>query len=211
MAGPSPFVFEASSEIKRYAPATERNRDAIVQVLSDALPASGTILEIASGTGEHIVHFASAFPTLQWQPSDYHEEGLASITAWTEEAGVTNVLAPVHLDASAPEWSIAQVDAILCINMIHIAPWVATQGLMAGAARILSPGGLLYLYGPYRETDMPTAESNEAFDISLKSRDSEWGLRQKEDVIELAAHHGLTFERRVSMPANNLSLIFRRT
>jgi SAM-dependent methyltransferase len=195
---------------KRYAPATERNRVAITEVLAQHLPNQGLVLEIASGTGEHVLHFARAFSGLSWQPSDVDEMGLASIRAWSDEAGLPNVLPPIPLDASASDWPITNADAILCINMIHIAPWVATQGLMAGAARILSPGGLLYLYGPYHEADMPTAESNEAFDISLKSRDPRWGLRNKEDVLELAADHGLSLQSRIAMPANNLSLCLRK-
>jgi SAM-dependent methyltransferase len=206
-----PFIFTAGPEAKRYAPATERNRDVIVDVLRSVLPETGTVLEVASGTGEHIIHFARAFPALQWQPSDYDTAGLASIAAWSAEAGLPNVMRPAQIDASAIEWPIAEVDAILCINMIHISPWAATAGLMAGAGRILSRGGLLYLYGPYREIDVPTAESNEAFDVSLKARNPEWGLRCKEDVIALAAEQGLEFQRRIAMPANNLSLIFARS
>ncbi len=181
-----------------------------MDVLRDVLPDRGTILEIASGTGEHIVHFARAFPHLHWQPSDYDAAGLASIAAWRGESGASNILAPLHIDASAADWPVTDVvDAILCINMVHIAPWAATEGLMAGAARLLAPGAPLYLYGPYREAAVPTAESNEAFDASLKSRNPEWGLRQLEDVIALAARYGLALERRIAMPANNLSLVFR--
>jgi SAM-dependent methyltransferase len=210
MTKPTPFVFNATGEAKRFAPATERNRDAIATVLGPLLPDQGTILEIASGTGEHLVHFAARFPHLTWQPSDYDDAGLASIAAWSAEAGLPNICPPMQIDASAPVWPIASVDAILCINMIHIAPWAATQGLMRGAARLLPPGGLLYLYGPYREENRPTAPSNEDFDASLKSRNSEWGLRLVEDVTALAQRNSLALEARIEMPANNLSLVFRR-
>ncbi len=179
-------------------------------VLSAVLPPTGTVLEIASGTGEHLVHFAKAFPSLQWQPSDYDPAGIASIAAWSAEAALPNILPPIQIDASAPDWSLAHADAILCINMIHIAPWAATLGLMAGAGRILPEGGVLLLYGPYRERGVPTAESNEAFDQSLKSRDPAWGLRWTDDVVAAAQHHGLVFSQRTEMPANNLSLVFRR-
>jgi SAM-dependent methyltransferase len=208
--GPAPFVFEPTGEAKRFAPATVRNRDAIVAVLRDVLPERGTVLEIASGTGEHIVHFGHAFPHLHWQPSDYDAAGLASIAAWSAESGLANILPPVRIDASAAHWPVGGVDALICINMIHIAPWSATEGLMVGAGRLLPAGGALYLYGPYREADVPTVESNEAFDVSLKSRNPEWGLRQVEDVAALAEQHGLTLESRIAMPANNLSLFFRQ-
>jgi hypothetical protein len=207
---PLPFVFEPTGEAKRFAPATERNREAIVAVLRDVLPASGIVLEIASGTGEHIVHFASAFPLLSWQPSDYDAAGLASIAAWSAESGLSNILPPVQIDASAPDWSVTNADAILCINMIHIAPWEAAQGLFAAARRLLCAAAPLYLYGPYREAAVPTAESNEAFDASLKSRNPAWGLRRVEDVAALAADHGFALDRRIAMPANNLSLVFRK-
>jgi SAM-dependent methyltransferase len=209
-AGSEPFLFETSAEAKRFAPATQRNRDAISAVLSEILPQSGTVLEVASGTGEHIVHFAAAFPHLHWQPSDYDAAGLASITAWAEESGLLNILPPIRIDASAADWPVSLADAIVCINMVHIAPWVATAGLYAGAARVLAEGAPLYLYGPYRETGVVTAESNEAFDASLKARNPEWGLRQVDDMVSLGAEHGFSLEQRTSMPANNLSLVFRK-
>jgi hypothetical protein len=205
-----PFVFDETGEARRFAPATQRNRDAIVEVLRDILPHSGTVLEIASGTGEHVVHFAACFPPLTWQPSDHDAAGLASIAAWSAESGLGNILPPVAIDASAADWRVGSVDAILCINMVHIAPWAATDGLFAGAARLLAVGSPLYLYGPYREAGVPTAESNEAFDASLKARDPAWGLRMVEDVATLGAQHGFVFERRMAMPANNLSLLFRK-
>jgi hypothetical protein len=208
--GSAPFVFEPTGEAKRFAPATVRNRDAIAAVLAEVLPQTGAVLEIASGTGEHIVHFAGIFSKLSWQPSDQEAAGLASISAWTAESGLSNIRQPVRIDASEGEWPAVAANAILCINMLHIAPWTAAQGLFAGAARLLSTGEPLYLYGPFREVGVPTAESNETFDASLKSRNPTWGLRQLEDVVALAEKNGLELERRIGMPANNLSLVFRR-
>lgn len=209
--GPKPFVFDETGEVKRFAPATQRNKDHIVEVLRDVLSAQGLVLEIASGTGEHIVHFAGAFPHLLWQPSDYDEAGLTSIAAWAGEAGLENVLHPVRIDASVAEWPVERADAILCINMIHIAPWTATEGLFAGAARLLAADAPLILYGPYREAGVVTAESNEAFDASLKARNPSWGLRHLDDMLALAKQDGFTLEKRVAMPANNLTLVFRKT
>ncbi|MGW8202382.1 DUF938 domain-containing protein [Sphingomonas bisphenolicum] len=194
---------------KRYAPATERNRDAIVAVLRDQLPSSGLVLEVASGSGEHAVHFAVAFPSLDWQPSDPDPAALASIAAWRAEADLSNLRPPIRLDATG-EWPNAQADAILCINMIHIAPWQATLGLLKGAGEALSPGGFLYLYGPYARAGVDTAPSNLAFDASLKARDLRWGLRSVEDVVAAADAQGLGLDRLVDMPANNLSLLFRK-
>lgn len=209
VSGPSPFVFEAGGETKRFAPATERNREAIADVLDRMLPAKGTVLEIASGTGEHIVYFARRFLKLTWQPSDPDPTALASIAAWADEAGCSNLKQPLQLDA-ASDWSVKEADAVVCINMVHISPWVATLGLLRNAARILPPGAPLYLYGPFRQASIPTAPSNEAFDESLKSRDPQWGLRAVE-AIEANAHAaGLTSADIIQMPANNLSLIFRR-
>lgn len=194
---------------KRYAPATERNRDAILAILREELPPSGLMLEVASGSGEHAIHFAAAFPDLDWQPSDPDPAALASIAAWREEAGLANLRSPIRLDAAAP-WPADQADAILCINMVHISPWSATLGLLRGAGACLPPGGLLYLYGPYLRDDVETAPSNLAFDASLRARDSQWGLRRVEDVIAAADAQGLRFDRLVEMPANNLSLLFRK-
>lgn len=194
---------------KRHAPATQRNRDAIADVLREVLPSSGLILEVASGSGEHAVHFAAAFPKLDWQPTDPDPAALASIAAWRAEAKLPNLRPPIQLDASA-DWPIAQADAILCINMIHISPWEATLGLLKAAGATLPPGGLLYLYGPYTSDGVETAPSNLAFDASLKSRNPHWGLRAVEDVIAAAKAEGLAFEKRIEMPANNLSLLFRR-
>jgi hypothetical protein len=204
----APFIFEPIGEAKRYAPATQRNSAAITEVLQEILPLSGLVLEIASGTGEHIVHFAKAFPDLIWQPSDPDPAGLASITARREEASFPNLLLPLELDTSA-EWPTTNADCILCINMVHISPWNGTLGLLRGAAKILPKDGPLYLYGPYRQHGVSAAESNEDFDISLKSRNSSWGLRYVEDVVDAAAQYGLKLQSVINMPANNLSMIFR--
>lgn len=191
-----------------HAPATLRNRDPILAVLREALPGSGLVLEVASGTGEHVRHFAEALPALSFQPSDPDAAARASIAAWC--AGLPNVLPPLALDAAATDWPIARAEALLCINMVHISPWAATLGLFAGAARLLPEGAPLYLYGPYRRADVPTAPSNEAFDESLKARNPAWGLRRLEDVHAVADAAGFAFDRLVEMPANNLSVLFRR-
>ena len=195
---------------KRHAPATLRNRDAIAAMLADWLPETGTVLEVASGSGEHVVHFAAAFPHLEWQPSDPDPAGLISIAAYRAEAGLANIAPPRALDASAPEWPIHRVDAVLCINMVHISPWQATLGLFAGAARLLAAGAPLILYGPYIEPDVPTAASNLAFDASLRARDPAWGLRDIDAVKGAAADAGFVFVERRAMPANNLMLLFRK-
>lgn len=194
---------------KRHAPATLRNRDAIVEVLRDALPKRGRVLEIASGSGEHAVHFARAFPALDWQPSDPDPAALRSIAAWRDDAGLPNLAPPILLDASDQDWPVDEVDAILCINMIHISPWEATLGLLRGAQRLLPEGALLYLYGPYIQQGVETAPSNRAFDDSLRGRNPAWGLRDVADVEVAAVAMGFRLDRVIAMPANNLSLIFR--
>jgi len=210
MTGPAPWsAADGGGEAKRHAPATLRNRDAIVSVLREILPETGLVLEVASGSGEHVVHFAHAFPALDWQPSDPEPAALASIDAWRAEAAMANLRPPVVLDAAAGDWPIERADAMLCINMVHISPWAATEGLVARAGQLLPSGAPLYLYGPYIRTDVPTAESNLAFDASLRARNPDWGLRALDEVVVLATRHGLTFERLVEMPANNLSLVFR--
>ncbi|MCW3836088.1 class I SAM-dependent methyltransferase [Sphingomonas canadensis] len=195
-------------DARRHAPATARNREPIAGVLAQALPPSGLVLEIASGTGEHCAFFAGRFPALTWQPSDPGAEDRASIADWC--AGLPNVLAPLALDASAAHWPAARADAILCINMVHISPWSATLGLMAGAGRLLAPGAPLILYGPYRREGVPTAPSNEEFELWLKERSPEYGLRHVEAVSAEAAAQGLALDRLVEMPANNLMLVYRR-
>jgi SAM-dependent methyltransferase len=196
--------------MRREAPAVARNRDPILDVLRRHLPASGRVLEFASGTGEHVVHFAAALPRLSFQPSDPDERARASIDDWVKTRGLANVAPALALDASAGKWSVDDVAAILCINMIHISPWAATVGLIEGAGDRLPPGGVLFLYGPYRRAGTVTAPSNEAFDADLRARNADWGLRQLEEVEVLAARHGFAAPTIIEMPANNLSVIFRK-
>ena len=196
---------------RRSAPHVARNAGPIAEVLGEILPARGLVLELASGTGEHILHFAREFPHLLWQPSDPEPAALRSIEAWRAGSGLFNLLPAVSLDARAADWPVPQADAILCINMIHISPWSATAGLMRGAGRLLGDGAPLYLYGPYRRSGVETAPSNEAFDESLGARDPEWGLRALEEVAAEAGIYGLQLDRIVEMPANNLSVIFRKS
>ncbi len=193
---------------RRVAPAAARNREPILAVLRPLLPARGTVLEIASGSGEHVVHFAAALPALIFQPSDPEPAALSSIAAWVETVGLGNVMPPLRLDAAAADWPIALADAIVCINMIHIAPWAATRGLIAGAGRLLKAGAPLFLYGPYRRAGRDLEPSNEAFDQDLKARNPAWGLRLLEDVAELAAAAGFAPPQVTEMPANNLSVVF---
>jgi hypothetical protein len=193
------------------APSTARNREPILQVLRTVLPERGLVLEIAAGAGEHALYCAAALPGLTWLPTDPDEAALTSIAAWRQHAGTDNLAAPLRLDACAPEsWPVPVADAVVNINMIHISPWAAAEGLMTGAGRVLPEGGVLFLYGPYLEDGVETAPSNLAFDASLRSRDPRWGLRRLEAVRDLAAANGLTLEQRLPMPANNLSLVFRK-
>jgi SAM-dependent methyltransferase len=192
------------------APAVARNREPILAVLRRVLPERGLVLEIASGSGEHAVYFAAALPHLTWQPSDPDPEARDSIAAYRAAAQLPNLLPPLALDAASPNWPVAQSDMIVSINMIHIAPWVAAEGLMAGAERLLAAGGVLFLYGPFREHGQHTAPSNAAFDESLRSRNREWGVRDLDEVAALASRHGFALKERVAMPANNLSVVFRR-
>lgn len=202
--------------MKKDAPATARNREPILSVLEDTLPDSGTVLEIAAGTGQHAVAFAPAFPGLTWLPTDMEDENLASIRAWRAAHSAPSLLPPLRLDVEDAVWPVesdppdAPVTAILAINLIHIAPWSASEGLMRGTGRILQSGGVLYLYGPYRRGGAHTAPSNADFEQWLKDRNPDWGLRDVDDVAALAAAQGLTLERAVDMPANNLSLVFRK-
>ena len=195
---------------RRSASHVERNARPIADVLREILPERGFVLEIASGTGEHILHFAREFAGLLWQPSDPDPVSLRSIAAWRAESGLFNLLPPLSLDVRAAEWPVEAADAILCINMVHISPWASTLGLLRGAGRLLAPGAPLYLYGAYRQAGIETAPSNEAFDASLKARDPEWGLRQLEDVEAEAAARGFALEAVTPMPANNLSVVFRK-
>ena len=197
---------------KRYAPATLRNREPIRDVLRQVLPARGSVLEIGSGSGEHAVFFAASFPHTTWQPTDADPECLASIAAWTADAALPNLRPPLHVDAEDRFWTAVAdqaFDAVVSINMIHIAPWEACRCLMAGAARVLKRGGVLYLYGPFMIGSRHTAPSNAAFDESLKEMDPRFGVRDIAAVSTEAGLNGLMQEKQVPMPANNCSLVFR--
>jgi SAM-dependent methyltransferase len=201
-----------SDDVRQYAPAAARNRDPIWSVLRQHLPQRGLVLEVASGSGEHIVYFAQlAGPALLFQPSDPDAQARASINAWIAETGLTNVRPALAVDAAADTWPVRSADVVVCINMIHISPWASTVGLVRGAARVLPPGGLLYLYGPYRREGRHTAPSNEAFDRDfLRARNPEWGVRDLEAVASLAAEAGFAPPLIEEMPANNLSVVFQR-
>lgn len=196
--------------MKRHAPATGRNREPIAAVLTEELPDAGVVLEIASGTGEHAVHFARTYPHLAWQPSDPDPAARDSILAWRAEAGLPNLLPPIDLDAAAGAWPLSRADAVVCVNMVHISPPAAAEGLVRGAARLLAPGAPLIVYGPYLEDGVETAPSNLAFDADLKARNAEWGLRRVAWLDSRAHAQGLRRTRRVAMPANNLVLVYRR-
>jgi Protein of unknown function (DUF938) len=199
------------NDARLMAPASARNREPITRVLRQHLPSRGLVLEVASGSGEHITHFAGVLSAdLSFQPSDPDAGARASIDAWVHSTGVRNVLPAIALDATADPWPIQWADAVICINMIHIAPWEAAIGLARGAARLVPANGLLYLYGPYRRDGRHTAPSNEAFDRGLRRQNPDWGVRDLEAVAELAEEHGLARPLIEEMPANNLSLIFRR-
>nr|WP_183933903.1 DUF938 domain-containing protein [Sphingomicrobium lutaoense] len=193
---------------KREAPAAARNVGFIGDVLEDWLPEKGLVLELSSGTGEHALAFSRRFPALDWQPSDVDPAALRSIAAWRAE-GPENLLPPIEIDASKRDWGIDHADAILSVNMAHISPWSATEGLVGGAARLLPKGAPLIFYGPWLAADVETAPSNLAFDQSLKARDPRWGLRTVESLAELAEKHGLSFAERRLMPSNNMMLLFR--
>jgi SAM-dependent methyltransferase len=199
-----------SSDARRHWPAAERNKEPILDVLRRVVPERGLVLEIASGTGQHIVHFAKALPALEWQPSDPDRDQHASIMAWIEAEGLKNVRPPIALDVGAHPWPVEHADAVLCINMIHISPWQATLDLMQGASFALVKGGVLFLYGPYRRGGAHTAPSNAAFDDDLRARNPDWGVRDLEAVEEIAQSYGFTLDEVVTMPANNFSVVFRR-
>jgi cyclopropane fatty-acyl-phospholipid synthase-like methyltransferase len=193
-----------------HAAATERNRGPIQEILRRVLPPRGVVLEIASGTGQHVVFFARELPALRWQPSDPSPVHLDSIRAWTTASGADNVAAPLQLDVELTPWPVAHADAILNINMIHIAPWTAAEALFHGAARLLPADGVLFLYGPFKREGRHTAESNARFDERLRGEDVRWGVRDLGDVQTLAAASGFGVPEVIAMPANNLSLVFRR-
>jgi hypothetical protein len=206
--GSSPYnIGDLGEGVKRQAPAAARNVDPIGDVLDRWLPSSGLVLEIASGTGEHALAFARRFGNLDWQPSDADPDALASIAAWQAE-GPANLRPPVLLDVRAREWPLPAADAILCTNMVHISPWASSLGLLDGAARLLSNGAPLILYGPWLESDVEAAPSNLAFDQSLRARDSQWGLRLVEEFAVEALSRGFVLAARQPMPANNLMLRF---
>jgi hypothetical protein len=199
------------NDARLVAPATARNREPILTILRRHMPSRGLILEIASGTGEHITHFAEALSTdLTFQPSDPDPGARASIDAWADRLGVSNVLPAIALDASAEHWPIQKADAVICINMIHIAPWQAAVGLTRGAANVLPAGGALFVYGPFRRGGQHTSPSNEAFDRTLRMQNQNWGVRDLEKVVEVAQGYGFHPPLIEDMPANNLSLVFRR-
>ena len=197
--------------MKRYAPATERNRESILAVLRDVLPPAGVVLEIAGGSGEHAAFFAARLPGVTWQPTDPDPDSLASIAAYRDEAALANLRAPRRLDVTEPDWARdLTASAIVCINMIHIAPWGACLGVLAGARALLAPGSPLYLYGPYRFEGASLAPSNADFDASLRARDPRWGVRDLDEVKRAAKAAGFTLATVVAMPANNHSVVFRR-
>lgn len=204
-------------DAKRHAPATERNREAILQVLYKAVPQDGMILEVASGTGEHAVYMAPKLAPRLWQPSDLDEDNLRSIRAWAMEQPSASLRDPVRLDVSAPDWAQPfagtrpQICALLAINLVHISPWACAEGLMRGAAQLLPPGGRVILYGPYKIKGTHTAPSNEDFDQWLKAQDEAWGVRDLEAIADLARSHHLILIDQIAMPANNYSLIFERS
>jgi len=194
-----------------FSPAAERNKDPILKVLGSVLPSSGSVLEIASGTGQHVCFFAPALPGIRWQPTEPDDASREAMVVRIREAALTNVAEPLALDVGAAHWPVdAHYDAIVCINMIHISPWSATHALMRGAARHLGAHGKLVLYGPYLE-DGTAVQSNLDFDASLKRRNAEWGLRELDDVTRVAATHGLHRHQLVRMPANNLTVVFARS
>jgi SAM-dependent methyltransferase len=202
---------ERESPIGGYrVPAAERSRKPILDVIARVLPTSGTVLEIASGTGQHVAFFAKALPALVWQPTEIDPDTFGSITAWAEASHAWNVRPPLRLDATDELWPIDPVEAIFNANMIHIAPWDVCLGLVRGAGRYLKPGGQLILYGPFRIGGRHTARSNAAFDVDLRARDPSWGVRDLEAVVEAARAHGLVPIAEVPMPANNQTVIFKR-
>ncbi|HVH46977.1 MAG TPA: DUF938 domain-containing protein [Labilithrix sp.] len=201
------------NDARRFAPATQRNREPILEVMKNYVQPGAHVVEVASGSGEHAIFLASRLDVRTWQPSDPEAEARESIDAWRAYANEPRVLPAIDLDVTKHPWPIDEADVVACINMIHISPWRSCVALLTGAARILRPGGILYLYGPYRRGGVSTAASNEAFDQSLRARNPEWGVRDLESVRDEAAIHGLVLDAKddvVAMPANNLSLVFRR-
>lgn len=190
-------------------PAPERNKEPILAALARVLPATGRVLELASGTGQHVVHFATHLPSLTFLPSDVDAKNLESIRAWVHDAGLPNVQEPTLLDVCSSDWGVGKVEAIFNANLLHISPWPCAVGLFEGASRHLAESGALVLYGPYRVGGEHTAPSNAAFDAELRQRDPRWGVRDLEAVQGLAEHAGLALAERLEMPANNQLLVFR--
>lgn len=193
-----------------FSASAERNKGPIIAALERTLPRTGLVLEIASGTGQHVVHFAKALPGLTWQPSDADAAFRKSVQLWVALEKLGNVRTPVDLDVSRFPWPVTHANSVVCINMIHVAPWAATESLLTGAKEVLNGGGILFLYGPYRRFGRHTAPSNEAFDARLRANDPDWGLRDLEAVVELAAAAGFELAEIVDMPANNFSVVLRR-
>ena len=210
-----------TDDARQYAPATQRNREPILEILRRVLPEQGTILEVGSGTGEHAVFFAPRLKPRQWLPSDPNPQRRASITAWSACESVDNLYPPLDIDVQTSVWSVEKetlvdwetspLNAIVSINLIHIAPWSACLGLIAGASRLLPPGGILYLYGPFKRNGQHTAASNAAFDASLQASNPDWGVRDLEDVVAIAQDHHLVLPQIYPMPANNLSVVFHHS
>lgn len=197
-----------SDDKRRYFSAVPRNRDPILEVLSRVLPKRGTVLEIASGSGEHGVHFATHLPEINWIPTDADHELLASINAWREFTLLPNLLPAVHLDVLKRPWPSMTVDAVVNINMLQVSPWSACEALFEGTEQSLRPGGLLFMYGPYRRQGAHTSPSNAIFDASVRETNPEWGVRNLEDVAAVAERHKFQMLEVVDMPANNLAVIY---
>ena len=192
------------------SPSAERNKAPVADVLKRVLPDHGLVLEVSSGTGQHVVHFAREMPNLDWQPTERDEETLASIAGWVAAEGLSNVRQPLRLDVCDQPWPVGSAAAVVCLNMIHIAPWAAAEALIRGAEAILVLGGVLFLYGPYRRDGKHTAPSNEAFDRQLRAQNPDWGVRDLEEVSRYAESHGFDAPAVYEMPANNFSVVFRK-
>jgi Protein of unknown function (DUF938) len=201
---------EALADGRIVSPSAERNKGPIAEILMRVLPAQGEVLEVSSGTGQHVLHFAQAMPHIRWQPTERDADSLKSIASWLGQTSAPNVNAPLRLDVHDASWPAHDVVAVVCINMIHIAPLSAAEALLRGAGNVIAPRGILFLYGPYRRQGRHTSPSNEAFDEQLKARNPEWGVRNLEDVVHLASTVGLELEQTHDMPANNLAVVFRK-
>lgn len=203
-------LVDALTDGRIVSPSAERNKGPISEVLRRVLPAQGDVLEVSSGTGQHVLHFAQAMPHIRWQPTERDADSLKSIASWLAETPMANVSAPYRLDVHDETWPVRDVVAVVCINMIHIAAPSATEALLRGAANVIARGGILFLYGPFRRQGRHTSAGNKAFDAQLKAQNPEWGVRNLEDVAHLASAVGLELEQTQDMPANNLSVIFRK-